>query len=759
MKKNKKSGTFLFITLSLVIPVFMALILGSCSPKKTFGKLEIERLFMQTAKPEIDFLKGGGLQGQDGPKTISEEVSFTNVEDQTLDENEVFASKAERLDTSKVYKLSEVVIKVKSHFAPERDGKVNLDFNIVAPVDVLDPNWRLVLTPKVIDGDSIHRLDTVVLVGEGFKDKQTSDYEAYEDFLSTIVDPSAYDSLFVNWKSMDKEIRKVQRRNYDDYRNRYDLLMNYENWKKMNEMEFLNMEALAMRHKKHMYSKYWRKAENQILKNKDKGKATEGIHEKYDEKYNKDYVSFLKNRFSLYWMDSVTLDLNLHAQKDSILRRSHVPRKYREIHEKGLTLRDIQAKAFTKDDSVRIAKHHYLIDEIVLNELNMNRKDDIFKEIVEFPYRSDLKGLKIDTLVTAEDDIIYYYRQPWAVRPGMKNLKIVMESRAEAVDRSVFVFPPSDTLTYFIASLSQLADESLATERKKLHKFLFDKGTAHPSYKSRKSYQFDESANRDVFDKLLEAYNTYSSNSEYSVDSIIIQCSVDLQGDWESNYDQSLRRGNAVSAYLKNKINAPIVVKPKGEDWSSLVKEIQLRTDLPNAAAILDTLTNAVYPDQTEEGIKKLYPADYKIIRDEIYPKLNRVDYFIELCRTDIEQDTVRETYREDYAEGIRLLKNGEYMPALEILASYGDYNTALCLVCMGYNDKAQNVLGRLSESAKNEYLSAIIFARKKDDKEASKRLINACKLDPDMYNRINLDSEVSELANRVNLWPRLSKY
>jgi hypothetical protein len=731
----------------------------SCSSNKMRGKIEVERLFMQTTKPEIDFLSGGGLQGQGGPRTISEEVSFTNMENQSLEENEVFANNAAKLDTSKVYKLSEVVIKVRSHFAPERDGKVNLDFNIIAPVDILDPNWRLVFVPKLIDGDSICRLDTVVLVGEGFKDKQVGDYEAYEDFLSTIVDPSAYDSLFVNWKSLYKEIHKVQRRNFENYRKQYDLIRGYEDWKKMNEMEFLSMEALAMRHKKHMYNKYWRKAEDQMIKNKEKGKTSEGIHEKYDEKYKKDYADFLKNMFSLHWLDSVNVDLNLHAQKDSILKRSHIPRRYREIHNKKLTLNDIQAKAFTGEDSAKIAKHHYMIDEIVLNELNMNRKDDIFKEIVEFPYRSSRTGLKVDSVITAEDDIIYHYHQPWAVKPGMKNLKIVLESRAEAIDRSVFAFPSSDTLTYFIASLSQLADESLVTERKKLHKFLFDKGTVYPNYKTRKAYQFDESINQGTFDKLLEAYKAYTSKNEYSVDSIIIHNSVDLSGDWQSNYDQSKRRGDAISAYLRSKTGATVVVKNKGEDWSSLVREIQQRNDLSNGAAIIDTLTTAVYPDKTEETIKKLYPNDYKIIRDEIYPKLNKVEYFIELCRTDIEKDTIRETYREDYADAVRLLRNGEYMDAIEILASYGDYNTALCLVCMGYNDKAQSVLDRLPESPKNEYLSAIIFARKKDDKEAAKRLINACKLDPDLYNRIKLDSEVSELADRINLWPRLSKY
>jgi len=760
MKKENTQQAILVVLLLILITTITITVFSSCSSNnRGFGKLEIERLFMQTTKPEIDFLNSGGLQGQDGPRTISEEISFSNVEDQYLEENEVFANQAEKLDTTKVYKLSEVVIKVKSHFAPERDGKVNLDFNIIAPVDILDPNWRLILTPRLIDGDSICQLDTVVFAGEGFRDKQISDYEAYEDFLAAIVDPSAYDSLFVNWKTLDKEINKVQRRNYNDYKKQYDQIMGYENWKKMNEMEFLSMEALALRHKRHMKDKYWRKAENLKIKNAEKGKNTIGIHEKYDEKYKKDYVSFLKNRFSLHWLDSVTINTNLHAQKDSILKRSHVPRKYRDIHAMGLRLSDIQAKAFTKEDSVEIAKHHYLIDEIVLNELNINRKDDVFKEIVEFPYRTDLSNLRIDTMITAEDDVIFHYKQPWSVRPGMKNLKVVMEARAEAIDRSVFVFPLSDTLTYYIASLSQLADESLVTERKKLHKYMFDKGTVYPSYKTRKTYKYDESVNNGAFDKLIEAYETYASKPEYAIDSIIIQSTVDLVGDWDTNYELSQNRANSISDYLKQRINAHVVVQPKGEDWSTLVKEIKSRTDMPNGPEILGILTSATFPDQTEEDIKKQFPEDYKIIRDEIYPKLHRIDYYIELCRTDIERDTIRETFQEDYAEAIKLLKNGEYMESLEILANYGDYNAALCLVCMGYNDKAQGVLERLPETAKNEYLSAIIFARKKDDKEATKRLINACKLDPDLYNRISLDSEVSELANRVNLWPRLTQY
>lgn len=757
-KKSIINSKLLFVIILTFAHFFVSLILTSCSSNKIYRDLEIQRLFMQTTKPDIDFQNDGGLSGQSGGRSVSEEVSFTNGEDLFLEDDEVLMSKAQKLDTSKVYKISEVVVKVKSHFTSERDGKVNLDFRIIAPVDVLDPNWRLVLAPKLIDGDSVCMLDTVVLVGEGFRDKQISDYEAYDEFLSTILDPEAYDSLFVNWKSLYKEIDKEQRRNYIAYRNQYDLIRKYEGWKKMNEMEFLSMEALALRHKKHMYSRYRRKAETETLKAKEKGKDPEGIHQKYEEKFKKDYTSFLKNKFSLHWLDTVSVDLNIYSQKDSILKRSHIPRKFKDIHASGLTLGDIQAKAFTPEDSVRIAKHHYLVDEIVLNELNMVRKDDVFKEIVEFPYYGDAQGIRADSLITAEDGIIYHYSQPWSVKPGMKNLKIVLESKAEAVDRSVFTFAPSDTLTFYITSLSQLVDESLVTERKKLYKHLFRKGQLYPQYKNRKDYRFDEKVNPGVLDELLEAYNKYASDSEFTMDSVTLLCSVDLLGEWEANYEQSHSRANAVADYLKNRIGVPVVVKPRGEDWNALVSEIRLRNDLPNAAAILDSLAAAVFPDKTEETIKALYPGDYKIIRDEIYPKLNRIEYYINFCRADLEQDTIRETYREDYAEAVRLLKSGEYVDAFKMLAKYGDYNVALCLVCLGYNDKALSVLEKLPESPKNEYLLAIIYARKNEDDEAAKHLLNACKLDPDLYYRISLDSEVNSLAGRANLWPLLSE-
>lgn len=735
---------------------FVLLTIGfsSCVSRKANNSLEIGRLFMQTAKPEIAFVNSDGIQNSDGSQSVSEQVSF-NQTGMFADED----AENEKLDTSKVYELSEVVVETKINYASERDGKATVDFKIIAPTDIIDPNWRLYLAPKLIDRDSICYLDTVIITGEGFKEKQVDDYDAYKDFIEAIVDPSAYDSLFIDWKGLDKEILKIQNRNYNEYREEYNKLIAYENWKRMNEMEFLDMEALAMRHKRHLYERYWRKAEKESLKNLRARKDTAGILDKHIENYKKDYVNFVKNKFSLKWLEDVDIDVNLHNQKDSVLVRSYVPKTFRYIHENGVTLNDIYAKPFTKEDSAKIAKRHYLIDEIVLNEMNINRKDDVFKEIVQFPYQEDVASIRVDTIISGEDPIIYHYKQTWKVQPGMKNLKIVLNGKVEAIDRSMFEFPNSDTLTFLIASLSQMVDESLVTKRENLKKHMFQRITVYPNYKSKKAYKWEEKSNQGAFDKLIEACNVYTSRSEFQIDSITIHSSSDLKGDWTENYNMSYHRANAVSDYLKNKIQASFSVNARGEDWNTLAKEIQgNRSSLPNASEILELISRTTVPDKTEEEIRTSFPEDYAFIEKEIYPKLQRLDFLISISRTDIEKDTIKVTYREEYAEGVRLLKEREYRPALEILANYPDYNTALCLVSLGYNDKALKLLSQLPKTAKNDYLLAVIHARNNDKQKAANYLMNACSSDPDIYHRISLDSELSTLVTELNLWKKLAQ-
>lgn len=114
--------------------------------------------------------------------------------------------------------------------------------------------------------------------------------------------------------------------------------------------------------------------------------------------------------------------------------------------------------------------------------------------------------------------------------------------------------------------------------------------------------------------------------------------------------------------------------------------------------------------------------------------------------------------YRQDYAEGIRLLQNREYLEAIKILDNYADYNTALCLTCLGYNQNAYMLLVQLEQTANVEYLEAIVAYRLFQKDKAAEHLLNACRIDPDKIYRTMRDPEIEQLIWEYNLKGKLQE-
>ena len=114
--------------------------------------------------------------------------------------------------------------------------------------------------------------------------------------------------------------------------------------------------------------------------------------------------------------------------------------------------------------------------------------------------------------------------------------------------------------------------------------------------------------------------------------------------------------------------------------------------------------------------------------------------------------------YRKDYAEGIRLLQNREYLEAIKILDNYADYNTALCLTCLGYNQNAYMLLVQLEQNANVEYLSAIVAYRLFQKDKAAEHLLNACRLNPDKIYRTMRDPEIEQLIGEYQLMNQLKE-
>ena len=120
--------------------------------------------------------------------------------------------------------------------------------------------------------------------------------------------------------------------------------------------------------------------------------------------------------------------------------------------------------------------------------------------------------------------------------------------------------------------------------------------------------------------------------------------------------------------------------------------------------------------------------------------------------------DTIQYAAKEGYEEGLRLLMNREYEKALEILKNYPDYNTALCLACMGYNGRAYDILVKLEPNGNSEYLLAIVTQRMGFRDTAVEHLLKAVELDQQKAYRWQLDSEMINLVNRYKLQDKIEE-
>lgn len=82
----------------------------------------------------------------------------------------------------------------------ERQGKVDLAFQVIVPSSMRDSKWQLRFYPDMfILGDSL-RLDPVVITGDAYRKAQLRGYQQYDRFLSKIVEDS---TKFINVRALE----------------------------------------------------------------------------------------------------------------------------------------------------------------------------------------------------------------------------------------------------------------------------------------------------------------------------------------------------------------------------------------------------------------------------------------------------------------------------------------------------------------------------------------------------------------------------
>lgn len=89
--------------------------------------------------------------------------------------------------------LDAATITARFRHISERNGEVDLYFDIIVPASVRDSRWQVQLYPDIFAlGDSV-RLDPVIITGTEYRKAQLRGYEQYEKLMASLVtDPNYY---------------------------------------------------------------------------------------------------------------------------------------------------------------------------------------------------------------------------------------------------------------------------------------------------------------------------------------------------------------------------------------------------------------------------------------------------------------------------------------------------------------------------------------------------------------------------------------
>lgn len=403
----------------------------------------------------------------------------------------------------------------------------------------------------------------------------------------------------------------------------------------------------------------------------------------------------------------------------------------------------------------RDAFEHYRRDlRWRMNERRKERKDEMFSRYVKDPISSE--GVRLDTVLHMSDgDFVYRYTHTFRSRPRLKKVMVTLEGKLYEGGDCIADLPFPDELTFYISSLSSLAEDIQKYKMYIRQRIVHDHTKAFIDFEHGRS-DIDTllGDNASELRRVRECIDDVLAREEYALDSLVIVASCSPEGSFALNSKLSAARSESVRRYIGQYVpeqwKDSLKASALPENWNQLLLLVENDTVLNRD--IRRNITARVMemeggPDMVEAWMAGL--PEYKYLRERIYPKLRNVRFDFHLHRVGMVQDTVMTTELDTvYMDGLQALKDLDYRKAVTILRPYGDYNSALAFVCADYNHSALDVLDRLDMNDPRVcYLKAMVLVRLGQYEEALKYFNLAVAHAPSMEHRANLDPEMYEIV------------
>ena len=389
-------------------------------------------------------------------------------------------------------------------------------------------------------------------------------------------------------------------------------------------------------------------------------------------------------------------------------------------------------------------------------EYDAQDEERIFNRFVRFPF---LSGMRLDTLFRSGDRMHLSYAQTVPTLGLSRTLlRVALKVRAQAIDGSTAAFPLKDTLEYRISSLLSFMDRRTRYKMIVRDKHVKERRSYYLSFKTGSgTIDFSNEDNHRAALDMLSALERPVLEDGLVLDSLSIEAWASPEGRQESNLDLSARRGQALSDYLIEQqggaLPLELKVLPRGEDITGLTEYVQRDSLMVSSTRkeILEVLEDGyLSEDDKENYLKTTFPKEWGHLLLDAFPRLRRVDLVLGYNRVEQKKDTVHlQQVDEAYMKALDDLSSRRYQSALEVLDAHKDMNTALCMLSLGYDGRALDVLetGACEKGTSAwHYLRAVCLSRLNRITEAKDAFREACLQDESLELRGELDPEINPL-------------
>lgn len=266
-------------------------------------------------------------------------------------------------------------------------------------------------------------------------------------------------------------------------------------------------------------------------------------------------------------------------------------------------------------------------DTIALNPIIINGKNQSIRYLRKSSSLKNSQAVVVRRRNDTEQQVLFSQTLPY--RKWMKAFNLSM---TEDLCGCGNLMDQDTTLMANIQPTPRICRDHYVKPKAEAIKVRAEKGEAYLSFKLNKSdILADFRENATELRKITSTIDLVKNDKDVSITNIDIHGYASPDGP----YDNNVRLANNRAAALRNYVCNLYTIDKKlftyhatPEDWEGFKKKVGA-SNLADKSAILTIANSSLTPDAKDLKIKKLYPASYRYIMSEIYPRLRHSDYTV----------------------------------------------------------------------------------------------------------------------------------